>query len=458
MGFFSKVKQRLLGPAKTAQYSHFPDQAYTHVRDLPLFTFHTIRYMLIDPTLRLGLAIRRAPLQQAEFSYQVTGPEGTLKWVPGVKASRPDVAQWVQKQLNRIWQFDLHKILSNQIWGWSAGEVTWRLGPDQKLHVDRILIRSARDVYALRHKRSGTIQGVRFHRIGGGKEQVDLTFPQCFWVPFFPESESPYGVSILKGSHSAWADKWLNGGGLDVRRTFMHKDAYGGMDMGYPAGTTNIDGKGEVPNRDIAREIVEQAKAGQVITRPSNHYPDGQEMWPINYAHVPANPVHILQYPKDLDIEMLHGLEIPDDLILHQGSGAWQGKQVPMQAFFTSEDIWLAQVVEAIVTQILEPGVLINWGQQVPFDVRTKPLADQAMEQIRSQRNLPSKPFAKSGAGQSKNGRSGRRLFRRLATEDRTAAEYYVGRGVIDAAELIEAGRRYLDNGLPTSKHEDTKS
>ena len=62
----------------------------------------------------------------------------------------------------------------------------------------------------------------------------------------------------------------MNGGALDVRRLFMHKDAYGGTDMTYPEGTTYIPDKGEVPNRDVAREIAEQIVAGGVTARPAD--------------------------------------------------------------------------------------------------------------------------------------------------------------------------------------------
>src|SRR3990167_5934778 len=91
-----------------------------------------------------------------------------------------------------------------------------------------------------------------------GQGRVDVPLPKAIWHVHAPECESWYGNSILHGAFSPWADKWLNGGALDVRRLFMTKSAYAGERMRYPNGTMSIDGKGEVPNRDIAREILEQ--------------------------------------------------------------------------------------------------------------------------------------------------------------------------------------------------------
>ena len=430
MGLVNRVRERFLGKPLTASYKHFPYHMFTQVRDLPLFTYETIRQMLIDPTIRLGLAMRAAPLYQAEFAYKIGASQGVTKWVPGVIADRPEVARFVYKQLGRIWSFDLDKILSAQIWGWSAGEVTYKL-QDGQVQIDRLLERAAIDVLALR--RGGELAGTRVQRMGAGLGHVDLEFPKSWWHAYNAECDSPYGVSACKGAHSPWADKWLNGGALDVRRLFAHKDAYGGLDMGYPPGTTNIDGKGEVPNRDIVREMAEQAKAGHIITRPSKRYADGSEMWPIERATVPSNPTHIFDYPKQLDIEMLRGLEIPDDVLTSEGSGAWQGKQVPMQAFFTNADRWLSQVVAVVVTQLMEPFVLLNYGKAEAFEVQTKPLAQQAMEQMRQpEGQAQQQPGTQPGQ-------------QRMAVDEPTAAELLVGRGIVDAADLVAAGRKFLE-------------
>lgn len=351
------------------------------MRDLPWHGHDTVSEMLLDATVRLGLAMRSAPLMSAEFAYKVDSPNGDSQWVPGIQADDPAVGKFVHRQLKRIWRNDLHKLLRAQMWGWAAGEVMLRY-VDGLVEIDKILYRQPQDTIAL--QRDGEIAGVRFKRVKASRGYVDLAFPKSIWHAFDPENEQPYGRTICRGAHSPWFDKACDGGALDIRRLFAHKDAYGGVDIGYPSGTTpNPDGE-EIPNRDIARELAEQIQSGGVTARPSERHEDGSEQWPLTRASIPASPTHIFDYPKDLDTEILRGLEIPDDVLISETTGAWQGKQVPMMAFYTSIDIWLGQLVECAVTQVIEPLVVINFGAGHRFEVTTKPLAEQIMEQMQS--------------------------------------------------------------------------
>ena len=469
----AKAKRALVGKPATADYSSFSHSYYTQVRDLPVFSFNWIRAMLIDPTVRLGLAMRAAPLAQAQFGRNdKDATTGKTTFQPGVASPNQEVAKFVEKQLMRIWRNELHKITRAQVWGWSGCEVEYKLNSSNQVAVKKLLPRHAMDTLPLTE--GGEVKGVQFR---GLKKQghVNLLFPKACWHSYSPESDSPFGQSVLYGAFSPWCDKWLDGGALDVRRLFCHKDAYGGMSMGYPSGTTEDDQGNEVPNRDIAREIVEQAKAGNVLTFPSDVDPaTGKALWTVEQATIPSNPLHILQYPKDLDIEILRGIEIPDDMLISDKTGAWQGKQVPMLAFFVNSDRWLSQIVGMVVSQILEPLVLLNWGSAIDFEVTTKPLAEQAMEQIKpdaSKDEDASNLTASSGDahtdnqlgtgqrnGQSPvNGKTSRfpltRASRFSLTDDTNAAERLVGSGAIQAAQLVDAGRKML--GLDADTEDD---
>ena len=50
-------------------------------RDLPIFTFLSVQAMLYDPTIRLGLARRAAPVYQTKCGYEEDG-----QWQEGVEA------------------------------------------------------------------------------------------------------------------------------------------------------------------------------------------------------------------------------------------------------------------------------------------------------------------------------------------------------------------------------------
>lgn len=344
-------------------------------KEMPLFSFISIQQMLLDPTVRLGLAMRAAPLYGLEWGWK----DGD-QWNTGIRAKHPDIAEFVERQLTRIWSSDLDALLSAQVWGWSAGEVTHRMTPAGTVEVDRLLPRHANDVRARsRHSQLIGCRVTNCPSVTGG--YVDLDFPKCWWHAFMPEAGMFYGYSVLMGCYSPWFDKWMDGGALDVRRLFMHKDAYAGADLTYPEGMQYIPGKGEVPNRDIAREIVEQLVAGGVTTRPATVGPNGEEQWKLTRATVSANPSHILQYPKDLDVEILRGLEIADDVLVVDGSGSWAGKRVPMAAFYAGLDRWAGAVIRDLDEQVIRPLVAVNFGPDQEYQISHKPLAEQSMEQ-----------------------------------------------------------------------------
>lgn len=364
--------QSLLGKPRTRRYLPYQHFMADRPRDLPPFGFDTIRAMLLDPAVRLGLAMRAAPISGVEFAYK-QGEE----WVPGIRAKDPQVGAFVWRQLKRFWSHGLDKLLKSQVWGWSAGEVTYRLSSAGTVEVDCLLDRHAADTRAL--ERDGELCGVRFLRIGQGNGGVaDLPMPKAWFHAYRPEAGFRYGVSVLKGAYSPFADKWFHGGALDVRRLFMHKDAYGGTDLTYPDGVTRI-GDEDVPNRDIAAQIMEQLVAGGATTRPSQFDQHGNEKWSLTRATVPANPAHILQYPKDLDTEIYHGLEIPDDVI-ESATGAWAGKRIPMAAFYAGLDGWIRSLLLDLREQIIERLAVLNFGQ-AEFEIDFKPLAEQALEQ-----------------------------------------------------------------------------
>lgn len=440
---------------KTGKYRPMPiDRWGIQLRDLPLFTFFTIRDMQLDQTIRLGVAMRTAPLMAVEIAYK----EGD-KWVPGVKADRPDVADFIERTLHRLWRHDVIKIINSQIWGWAAAEIIYQRSKETgRIEFKELLGRHARDAMAL--EQGGNFVGVEFHGVQGAKGQVRLGTPgNALWHAFEAPDGSFYGASVLKNAYSAWADKWLNGGALDVRRLFMHGDAYGGKTMRYPTGSTEIDGISgggslDVPNRDIAREMVEQAKAGEVMVMPSAFDENGNQLWGVEQIHVPSNPTHILQYPKDLDIEMLRGMEIPDDFLISGQTGAWQGKQVPMQGFYSGLNRFALNIIRTVVTQMLEPLVFWNWGKAVGFEVDIKPLDVQAMEVQKGQEGASDQEQQLGGApggfgeqaGQPEAAAGAEGEGIRFAAGTDGAAEL-VGSGVVAARDLIEGVKRIGSNG-----------
>ncbi|MEX2176186.1 MAG: hypothetical protein WD872_17625 [Pirellulaceae bacterium] len=433
-------KKDLLGKAKTSGYQPVDMRWYRRPRDLPLMTWRTIEQMKMEPTIRLGLAMRAAPLMNAEFAYKDLGAKD---WTPGIRASSAIVAEFVLRQIKRIWA-SLDVLLIAQEWGWAACEVTYHLTDYGTVEIDRLLPRHPRDVRAL--VRDGDVCGARFMRLAHTQHgQVDLDFPRAIYHTHNPQPGGYYGVTILEGAYSPYYDKWGNGGALDSRRLTFQQNAIQGRTGFYPDGSTQLpigDGGGavDVPNRDIMRMALEQMLSGNVACFPSDTDAAGNRRWELREAKAMAGLEYVLQYPKDLDVEMLRGMEIPDDFLTAESTGSWQGKQVPMMAFYGGLDRWLKSLVRDIKLQILDPLVAMNWGRQW-YEIETKPLAEHVMEQAKArepEQGPPATAFAE-GAGANDGDDSG------YDRPQRMSLEAAVGRGTVQALEIVRAARSAID-------------
>ncbi len=285
---------------KTNGYRVIPQVLLNQPRDLPPFTFYTMRQMLWDSCIRLCLQMRAGPIYSVQLAYQDGfDASGKPKWVHGVKAKNPAVAAWVQRQFDTVWRNYLQYILKAQVYGWVGGEVTLRLSEYNLIEIDKLIPRYPGDIRLL--KRNGDRSGIRVKRLPGG--DLDLNFPYAYFHSFRPDEGEDYGTSILLGAYSAWADKWLTNGALDVRRLFMRKDAYRGMKIAYPSENMPVEGYDQpIPCRDVAMQIAEQAQSGGVMALPKrSRHINGNPKWRIEETEVSSNPTHVMQYPKDCD-------------------------------------------------------------------------------------------------------------------------------------------------------------
>ena len=439
--------------AKLSDYSPWEISSWFRTpRDLPIFNFATIRAMNFDESVRLGMAMREGVIANATFGYQ----DQTGKWIPGVKAESPDVAEYVWSLLKRVWTFEIDKWLKCLTWGWSGGETVWKMSSDNRLLFDYAISPHARDIRTVRHSDHGIV-GVEIASVSdmGSGKPLRLDIRQKGWfVANREDNGSDYGTSDYLGAYSAFADKWFNGGALDVRRLFMHTDAYRGMRIGFATGSTELDGIGLVPNQNIARQMVEQYKSGNVMTYPLVYTPDGKPKWQIDDASSTGNVNHILQYPQDLDQSIFRGLEIPDDVLTSEMSGAWQGKKVPMIAFFVSLMRQANKILRSVDESIIEFAVETNFGKGVKYEVGIIPFDVQL--ELTAQANQPQQggmmgqdPMGGMGMPQGEVPMMGQDEFDTIDFGGTSMSlERAVGRGAISASQIALAGRKLLNEQL----------
>ena len=188
--------------------------------------------------------------------------------------------------------------------------------------------------------------------------------------------------------------------------------------------------------------LVVQRQAGGTLTYPSTRDEQGNEKWIIQDATVASNPEHILKYPKDLDAEIRQGMEIPDGAISNDGAGSWEGKSLPLAAFYSGLDSWVVQIL-CDIRRTLDPIARMNFGTDVEYEITHKPLAQSAME-------LQGQKQAGTDQGQAMHGDpsgmmnpADQGMQQRMGTLDPVDA---VGRGVLSASSIVDAARRALDS------------
>lgn len=365
---------------KTSNYESFSHEYFQQPRDLPLFSWWTIQQMQFEPELVRALEVRASPMINVEFAHRVPDDsERGFSWKPGCKCNREDVKDFIDRQLETIRGF-MHHLVEAQRDGWAAGEVTLKLNPEtNQVEIDKLHPLGYLDCRIM--LKDGEPVGIRVRRVKQSGD-VDLDFPYAYIHNHKRPAGKRYGRSILRGAYSPWHDKWSEGGALDVRRLFMHKDAYGGMVLGYPGGETYDELlEKEVPNRDIARQIAEQTVAGGVIVKPSAVDSAGNPEWTFEFAKVASNPQHILNYPKDLDAEMRTGVGVTDGVVDNDNSGGLgDTRSIAMQAFYSTLDCWMVELLSDLGPQIIEHLVKLNFGEGVVYQLSHKPFAEQALE------------------------------------------------------------------------------
>jgi hypothetical protein len=125
--------------------------------------------------------------------------------------------------------------------------------------------------------------------------------------------------------------------------------------------------------------MAEQFENGGTVTAPNTRdptHPEDYEFtieWPESYPDAAG----VLDYPKDLDREIMTGLGVPPEVFeaAEVGSG-WSGRMIPYHAWLTSCDELVGLLLEAFDYWILRNLVAVNFGPDARYEVDPVPLAE----------------------------------------------------------------------------------
>jgi hypothetical protein len=344
----------------------------------PYFTLREADRMRKDPQCQFAMRILRAPL------YRVAS-------LTSVETDNPRAGRFALTQFRNIWEHSLRRMLTSSFtYGPAVGETTYRVSRGQIVfdRWDDIHPRDAMPLEWLRGKRKGQFAGIRVK--GGTNDSnpsawskggaFDLQAPHAFWYSGETEYGAYWSRPRLAGMFEPWLEKRGRHGAVDCRRLWFKKGAFSGGSMRYPLGFTEVDnGDGtssSINNQDIAREIVEKFESGGILALPNVVDTKGNYVWIFEPPKSGGEVGNIIEYPKQLDREILIGAGVVPEMVeaATVGSG-YSGRSIPAQVFMSSEDEIAQLLIDCIDRQQVRNMVKANFGN-VRYRLRAKSLAE----------------------------------------------------------------------------------
>lgn len=339
----------LLGPPRTAEYEP-PDTAlaaHLYHPNRPFFHIQVIDAMLTDARVVFGLKLIRGPiLSNARFL---------------VNSKNPRVKEYLVKQINRFWRTSAPIALRNLDYGFLGCEVLYRAF-DSQLQFDKLKFLHPHTTRAV--TRRGELCGLEVSRVVG-KPKLFLSVPKALWTVHQRDQHQWYGRSLLRGAFLAWNEIWSDHGYRDQRRLWFYKNAYAGPRIGYPTGSAppEVAGAPARPYRVIAQTMLDK-----MVTGTGCVYPMGGE-WEFEDARPISIPEGLLEYGDQLRDEIWEGMGIPPEVARAEGTGAFAGRRIPQQAFYSV----LQEVVQDLITdideQVFQPLVRMNFGAREEYEI-----------------------------------------------------------------------------------------
>lgn len=361
-------------PRKTAGYVPMATEhaVFWDERD-KYFTWYDVPRMKRDPQVLMGLRILEAPLHGVERK---------------VRANHPTVEAFIEATLNRVWQRALRKISKANEYGHSPGEIEYKI-KGRRYEFKQFHAIHPMDGRPLRNPRTKEIEAVRIRHVEGREGTLaDIAYPNAFWLANDSEFGQPYGQSRLAGAWQPWMEKSGRHGANDIRRLWFLKNAYNGGILRYPDGFTELEDGRQVSNQDLAREILEKLETGGVLVLPNTRSgleADSPYAWEYTTPEMNGGDLAgILEYPDKLDKAIFAGMGIPNELIEAGVKGSWSGRSIPAQMFFSSLDVYMTVILDAICRLIITPLVRVNYGSKAEYEVTHEPMAEQVANQPES--------------------------------------------------------------------------
>lgn len=367
--------RELVSPvAKTTAYGSRATMgnAWFHYEERPPFSILTAEMMLLDPKVGLGLAVRNGLIAQAEVEF---------------RGGNPAVCAFVARMWRKIWNRCALRMLETKNIGFNGFEVMYREGDEEDAgypvfdDLKEFHPRDVRPLVAIGKPVGLTVGSVRHQ-----SQRVALWNPKGLWLTFRDRYSNHYGQSLLEKAYPFWQEKHQKGGAIKLRKLRMMKDAWVGDRIRYPTQKTlAADGITEITWKDVAREIVQLRESGGVFGLPSDTYPASQGGGP-KWNYEPPTSVdgasQIFDYKRELDGEILEGLEVIEEVIkaVEGGGNAFSGRSIPLITCLAIYQNEFEEIVRQVDRQVLRPLARIRYGVEPTYNAEAVSLIESVVK------------------------------------------------------------------------------
>lgn len=389
----NQVRERLEDDATVGYLPRTPmESLWLAGNDMPQVTLRRdIEFMSMHPIVMNALDYYSSGIAGAKFwgGPNPTNPDDQQ----GVPISQnPQVAQFVTTLCERFWQRGVPLLQEGGYkHGWAPGEHIYK-------EANGLFVWSHLKAF---HPADGHMLTFKYQPVGlrvkniRDSQPVDLHFAsECIpakgaWYAHRPRYGNLYGRSQLIGAWLPWRMIGWRDGVDQVINAAVYRGGYKGPIVKHPnedsqtaeGGTpgTKVDGRGGTRRsaRDVARQMVEWAKAGAGFTMSSAKYPQSQgggEKWELIWPDHVMDVRPLIEAARWCEERILLGIGVPPELVKAGGTGSgYSGRSIPREAFLNGQQRVADAMLQMFLEQVLRPLVLWNFGD-VPFNVQCKPL------------------------------------------------------------------------------------
>jgi len=334
-----------------------------------------------------------------------------------IKASSPEIAEFVGDQIRRYWSRSLRAVQDSAYsYGHCGGEVTFANERGRMVYKDMTVFHPADAKVLVKRNRFVGIRVRSSKPLGDGAPDDSMSADlwsgtpsrpgKAFWYCHNSRNSRWYGESQLLAAWRPWRRLSYPDGLDEVLDGGLYRYAYGGYVVKAPPGSEKAlrqpAGAARQDYLDKAREMAESLKAGASIGMSSEAWEgNGQPKWSIEQLHAEINVSGLLEGKKNLTDEISFGIGVPPEIREASDTGSgYSGRAVPKEVFYLGQQHHAESQVKACRLHWLDGLIHWNYGKDAWFEIEVAPLLASQQQQVDGQGGAAKE----EGAGEPQQG------------------------------------------------------